>query len=441
MFAAALSAASVAGCKSGVSIPLWNPFAKPVPSSGLVQSGENEYVQPSMPKTPGQTESSWTAPFKKLGDTLSAPFKSDSEEVSAKSAPSDSISLATKHGAPQPGLYVEIAKLHERSGKLSEAVGEYDKALDLDPKYQPALLGLARLYDRLGRYDEALVFYGKAAQNANDDAAVQNDYGLCLSRSGNNKDAVAALRRAVSLDSKKVLYRNNLATVLVELGRTDEAFQTLVAVHGEAVARYNVGFLLNKQGRKTEALAQFEQSAKLDPNLQEALQWVVALGGKPAATPAPAAVTTPAVAQPAAASVASSPSGAPATTTTTAAPRPAEMPAPAAAAKSPVVASDDVPSPPAKPMIAERPQPAAMAEPAPRIESAAPQPAPKTEDRYAVASASPSAAPQPAAPSAGIVPPLPEQISKLDVPATAKSADKPTPASKADAARYPAQRY
>jgi tetratricopeptide (TPR) repeat protein len=451
MIAAALSAASVSGCKNGVSIPIWNPFAKPVPSSGLVQSGENEYVQPSMPKTPSQTESSWTAPFKKLGDTLSAPFKSDDDasangSVSAKKPHDDAISLATKTGKPQPSLYVEVAKLHERAGKLSEAVSEYDKALDLDPKYQPALLGLARLYDRLGRYDEALIFYARAAQNGGDDAAVQNDYGLCQSRSGNDKDAVASLRKAVSLDPKKILYRNNLATVLVELGRTEEAYQTLVAVHGEAVAHYNVGFLLNKQGRKAEALAQFEQSAKIDPNLQEAKQWVIALGGKPGATPA--VVADAPAAQSATAKADSSP---PAHAAAIAAPRSAEAAprqadvAPTAAAKPAVVASDDIPAPPKKPQTAERPQPAAVVEAPPRadlprVETSQPKPAAKSEDRYVVASAAPETAPQPG-PATGIVPPLPEQISKFDVAAPAKPASPATSAAKRDEARYPASRY
>lgn len=438
MSAVALSAVVVTGCKSGVSIPIWNPFAKPVPSSGLVQSGENEYVQPSMPKTPSQTESSWTAPFKKLGDTLSAPFKDDADDVSTKNAPQDTISLAAKTGTPQPGLYVEIAKLHERSGKLSEAVGEYDKALDIDPKYQPALLGLARLYDRLGRYDEALVFYGRAAKNGADDAGVQNDYGLCLARSGNNQDAVAALRRAVSLDPQKVLYRNNLATVLVELGRTEEAYQTLVVVHGEAVAHYNVGFLLNKQGRNSEALVHFQQSVKLDSSLQEARQWVVALGGKPAATSAPSAVAEVPAAPPAPAAVAA-PSPAPAAIATTVAPRPAE-PAAAPTAPAAAVAADGIPAPPAKPAIADRPQPAAMAEPASRIEAAQPLPAAKIEDRYTVAAAQPSAGVQPAS-AVGAVPPLPEQISKLDVAAQPKSDAAAAPPAKTAEAKYPPSRY
>jgi hypothetical protein len=112
------------------------------------------------------------------------------------------------------------------------------------------------------------------------------------------KDAAAALRRAVALDPKKVLYRNNLATVLVELDRSDEAYQTLVGVHGEAVAHYNVGFLLAKRNRKTEALRQFEQALASDPNLIEARQWIASLTGKsPATAEKPAIAEKPTIAE------------------------------------------------------------------------------------------------------------------------------------------------
>ena len=52
------------------------------------------------------------------------------------------------------------------------------------------------------------------------------------------------LRQAVKLEPKRKLYRNNLATVLVDMGRTDEAWDELSSVHTPAVAHYNLGYLL-----------------------------------------------------------------------------------------------------------------------------------------------------------------------------------------------------
>jgi tetratricopeptide (TPR) repeat protein len=46
-------------------------------------------------------------------------------------------------------------KLEDREGALSR----YRRALELDPKYAPALAGLGRLYHRLGRWDDLLAIY------------------------------------------------------------------------------------------------------------------------------------------------------------------------------------------------------------------------------------------------------------------------------------------
>jgi tetratricopeptide (TPR) repeat protein len=292
--AAALLCASLSGCKGGMAIPIWNPFAKPSPNPGLTQNGDGSFTQPNMPQT--ETESGWAAPFKKMGDAITSPFKKSTTNQASKKTPDDSISLASKNAAPSGSLYVSLAKLQERSGNTAAAVEEYNKALDAEPNFLPALLGLARLYDRQGRYDDALKLYRTAAEAHPQNASAQNDLGLCLARSGKLNESTAALRKAMTLEPGKVLYRNNLATVLVEQNKADEAYQVLVGAHGEAVAHYNVGFLLNKRDQKPEALSHFLAAAKLDPNLREAKQWAELLqSGGTTAEAAPTAIAkTPA---------------------------------------------------------------------------------------------------------------------------------------------------
>ncbi len=277
MLVAALSSSTLSGCKSGIAMPSWNPFSKAAPAdSNYVEGSDPTFGQSTSPQA-APAESSWNSAMKKL----SAPFKSSStsakKPTGSKAAQGDAISLATKTTPPNAALYVSLAKLQERSNNTAAAVEEYNKALDADPKDLPALLGLARLYDRQGRYDEAIKLYRTAVELHPENAAVMNDYGLCLARSSKIKDSAVALRRAVALDPEKVLYRNNLATVLVELGRDDEAYETLVTAHGEAIAHYNVGYLLNKKESpesKATAYEHFQAASQLKPGFKEAQQWV-----------------------------------------------------------------------------------------------------------------------------------------------------------------------
>src|SRR5690606_190013 len=141
------------------------------------------------------------------------------------------------------------------------------------------------------------------------DAAPLNDLGLCYARQGKYGDSVEMFRRAVTLDPLKPLYRNNLATVLVELDRAPEAVEQLATVHNQSVALYNVGFLLNKRGQQAEALSYFERALESDPKFDAARAWVDTLRGElgdrsasatlpttPAAPSAPAATSAPAAA-------------------------------------------------------------------------------------------------------------------------------------------------
>ena len=105
-------------------------------------------------------------------------------------------------------------------------------------------------------------------------ASVHNNLGLCYARQNRLDEAVAALGHAIRLDAKNPLYRNNIAAVLVDQGRVNEAFLHLRAVHGDAAAYYNLGYLLNKKGQPQAALQDFRLALQADPSMDAARRWV-----------------------------------------------------------------------------------------------------------------------------------------------------------------------
>jgi len=191
------------------------------------------------------------------------------------------ISLATK-ATPSPELHVAAARLSERSGKVGEAERYYQQALKLDARHAGALVGFARLRNRQGRLEEATELYQRAAKAHPDNDAIFNDLGLCLARQRLFKESVAAFERAVLLQPKKWLYRNNVAMVLVEMGDVDAAVSHLRAVQGEAVAHYNVGYILQKKGDSEAAAVHFARALEENPSLAEARAWLEKLGREPA---------------------------------------------------------------------------------------------------------------------------------------------------------------
>jgi tetratricopeptide (TPR) repeat protein len=222
---------------------------------------------------------------------LSSGVKTGAEMVSGAFSPpvqeaNDPTSLAVK-SKPTPELYLAMARLAEQSGRFEEADQHYRQALKSAPKDLSVLIGYARMKDRQDRLEEAVELYQQAAKAHPDNAVVYNDLGLCLARRKQMPEAVAALERATQLDARQLLYRNNVATVLVELGDVDAAYTHLAAVHPPAVAYYNVGYLLHKKGQNQAAASLFAQALKVDPSLEPARLWLNRLNAAPQVAGAP----------------------------------------------------------------------------------------------------------------------------------------------------------
>jgi tetratricopeptide (TPR) repeat protein len=193
---------------------------------------------------------------------------------STRTPPTDDAVTLNSKSKPGPELYAAIARLNEESGKYMEAEQYYQMALKENSDNLAVLLGYARFQENQGRLNEALALYQKAIKTHPKDPIVYNNMGLCLSRRGKLNEAATALGQAVQLDPRNPLYRNNLATMLVDQNRLSEAFANLRAVHGDAGAYYNMGYLLNKKGKTDEAERNFAQALLVDPKMAAAQKWL-----------------------------------------------------------------------------------------------------------------------------------------------------------------------
>jgi Tfp pilus assembly protein PilF len=169
-----------------------------------------------------------------------------------------------------PEVYVAAAQLMENQNQIPQAQQQYERALKIAPNDLNALVGLARLYDRQGQSKLALQCYERALKTHAKSALLHNDLGLCYARQKQLDKSVQSLAKAVELQPENARYRNNLATVLVEAGRTDEALAQLSLSTSQAVAHYNVGFLLHKRGQTEQAASHLQQAIALDPGLTPA---------------------------------------------------------------------------------------------------------------------------------------------------------------------------
>jgi tetratricopeptide (TPR) repeat protein len=153
------------------------------------------------------------------------------------------------HSAQQPGNTLA------HTGRLQEAIAEYQTALRLKPDYAEARASLA------------------AALEAGPDSAERHyNLGVSISQQGRAAEAVAEFEAALRLKPDYADAENNLGVTLTRMPqRSGEAiahFQAALRLRPDyADAHYNLGIALaNTPGGMPEALRHFEAALKLRPD-------------------------------------------------------------------------------------------------------------------------------------------------------------------------------
>jgi len=227
-----------------------------------------------VPPAPYQaSQETWS---EKLADSVPVPQwakpnpQQARRDAEAESYKNDPTSLGYAAGPPNASLYLSMAELSDRGGNTEHARAMYRQALATEPGNLDALLGLARLEDREGNLEIALQVYHQAVSRHPQEPRALNDLSLCLARSGQLDSSLQLLERAVQLRPDKVLYRNNIAKVLLEMNRKQDAIGHLYAVYPPAAAQYNVGIMLNQRGRSAEAVPHLQAALQANPQLEDA---------------------------------------------------------------------------------------------------------------------------------------------------------------------------
>jgi tetratricopeptide (TPR) repeat protein len=235
---------------------------------------------------PTESISPFRHPIKYMGAAISEMprprwAKRDKTPEVTKSKPKvDSISLNTPTGPPTPQLMVATAQICEQKGDVAGARQQYQKALSMWPGNVDALRGAARMEDRLGDLNLAQNLYQQAVNANPQHSGAHNDLGICLARQGKLDLAVQQIEQAITLQPENPLYRNNAATVLVMVQQDQRALAHLAAVHGGAVANYNMGQLLVQRGRAMDAAPYFAAALEIDPTMQVAQTALASLQGQ-----------------------------------------------------------------------------------------------------------------------------------------------------------------
>jgi tetratricopeptide (TPR) repeat protein len=121
-----------------------------------------------------------------------------------------------------------------QAGKLSEAVGHFQRALRINPDYADAHESLGNVLLQTGRLPEAMVQYAQVLRLNPDYVEAHCNLGVALLQTGRLPEAMRHWEQALRINPDQVEVLDNLGAALVRLGRVREA-----------IARYQQALRIN----------------------------------------------------------------------------------------------------------------------------------------------------------------------------------------------------
>jgi len=169
---------------------------------------------------------------------------------------------------------IELGNLLFRQGYASEAMTEFERALQIKPDDPEAFNNLGIALAGSGRIPEAISYYEQALRLRPNYAEAYYNLGIVWQNTGRIGEAIHSYEEALRLNPNYAEAENNLGSVLVQQGRVTEALghweRALRANPGYAEAHYNLGVGLVRLGRVQEAIKHWEEALQLKPDYAEA---------------------------------------------------------------------------------------------------------------------------------------------------------------------------
>jgi Flp pilus assembly protein TadD len=169
----------------------------------------------------------------------------------------------------EPAGYFCHAQWLTRHGREEEAVGAFMKVLQLDPTYPGAHLKLGELYYRRRDLMPARKHLRAELLLRPQEIRVLMDLANLLLDTGQNRAAVACLKRLVQADAQSVSGWQNLAVAQFMVGRYSDGIaschEALRLSPRNATAAFNLALAYQHQRRYDEALKWIRRGLELDP--------------------------------------------------------------------------------------------------------------------------------------------------------------------------------
>ncbi|MEY4617479.1 MAG: hypothetical protein RJB66_2439 [Pseudomonadota bacterium] len=187
-----------------------------------------------------------------------------------------------------PEVFQMLATIFYSNGQFNKAIKTFKKALEIDPFYTDASVGLSIILNDLGRYEEGRKVFLEAQsllerKNRRPDPSVNDKIAAkfeeladLLFQCHRYEEALEHYQKALGLTQRKQQVTLSIVDCLTKSGNKDKAvreLKTLLKEFPHAIAARNrLASLLYDLNKVTDAIQQWETVLGKDPKNPEALK-------------------------------------------------------------------------------------------------------------------------------------------------------------------------
>ncbi len=184
----------------------------------------------------------------------------------------DEYTRALELNPKNPQAHHAMALLLQHAfARFDEAERHFGRALDLEPTFTEAKVNLGNLHLQKGAYDRAIKLYEEALADMRyrTPEFAQGNLGWAEYKRGNVEKGIGHIKAAVTLNPEFCLGYRNLGQIYEERGETEDACGQYRRYREKcadvADAHYRSGMCLAKLGRAEEAAQRFADCESLAP--------------------------------------------------------------------------------------------------------------------------------------------------------------------------------
>jgi len=167
--------------------------------------------------------------------------------------------------------FLNRASARRFNGDVNGAIADCTRAIELDPKSEPAVYKRGALNLQKGDYDDAIADLTRAIELSPNTADYYSDRGLAKLRKRDNDGAIVDFTRAIELDAKNVVAYRNRALAKNINGDADGAiadYNRAIGLDPKNAGAFNSrGMIKKSKGDLDGAIADFNSAIELNEKL------------------------------------------------------------------------------------------------------------------------------------------------------------------------------